>query len=76
MATYGYVRVSSADQNEDRQLIALSEQQIPPAQIYTDKMSGKNFERPAYRALVKRLRHGAATYDVPKSFHQRRCRIR
>jgi DNA invertase Pin-like site-specific DNA recombinase len=53
LAVYGYVRVSSTDQNEDRQMIAMSEQGIPPKHIYVDKISGKNFERPAYRALAK-----------------------
>jgi DNA invertase Pin-like site-specific DNA recombinase len=62
MATYGYVRVSSADQNEDRQLIAMGEMQISPAQIFTDKTSGKDFERPASRALVERLRSGDLLY--------------
>jgi DNA invertase Pin-like site-specific DNA recombinase len=62
MAAYGYVRVSSADQNEDRQLIALGESNIPAANIFTDKMSGRDFERPAYRALTKRLRPGDLVY--------------
>jgi DNA invertase Pin-like site-specific DNA recombinase len=62
MAVYGYVRVSSADQNEDRQLIALGELSIPAANIYTDKMSGKNFDRPQYQALLKRLNHGDLIY--------------
>lgn len=62
MATYGYVRVSSADQNEDRQMIAMNEQQVPKDQIYIDKQSGKNFERPAYKALVKKLCFGDLLY--------------
>ena len=62
MASYGYVRVSSMDQNEDRQMIAMSELDIPPAHIFTDKQSGKDFERPAYRALTKRLRPGDLLY--------------
>jgi DNA invertase Pin-like site-specific DNA recombinase len=48
--------VSSADQNEDRQTLAMSELDIPPARIFTDKQSGKDFDRPAYRALTKKLR--------------------
>ena len=56
MATYGYVRVSSADQNEDRQLIAMSDLKIPEGDIYTDKISGKDFERPAYKSLLKKLK--------------------
>jgi len=50
MATYGYVRVSSADQNEDRQMDAMEALHIPLKQIFVDKQSGKDFERPAYRA--------------------------
>ena len=52
---YGYVRVSSADQNSDRQLIAMSELDIPADHVFTDKISGKDFERPAYRALIDKL---------------------
>ena len=51
--TYGYVRVSTKEQHEDRQLIALSEFDIPRKNIYIDKISGKIFERPAYQRLVK-----------------------
>ena len=58
MAEYGYVRVSTADQNEDRQLIAMSEAGVPMNHIYTDKQSGKDFERPAYKKLVKKLKPG------------------
>ncbi len=53
--TYGYIRVSSIDQNEDRQLIAMKQQGIPETCIFVDKMSGKNFERPQYKALVSIL---------------------
>lgn len=58
MKKYGYVRVSSQDQNEDRQMIAMAEQDIPEAQIFLDKLSGKDFERPRYKALIRRLRPG------------------
>ncbi|MDR1247345.1 MAG: recombinase family protein, partial [Clostridiales Family XIII bacterium] len=61
-ATYGYVRVSSTDQNEDRQMIAMSELGIPAAQIFTDKLSGKNFDRPKYRSLMRKLRPGDLIY--------------
>ena len=44
-AIYGYVRVSSRDQNEDRQLIAMHEAGVPPGNIFMDKLSGKNFDR-------------------------------
>ncbi len=53
---YGYVRVSSADQNEDRQLIAMRDLSIPKKNIYVDKQSGKDFDRPNYLALVKKLK--------------------
>lgn len=48
-AIYGYVRVSSMDQNEDRQLIALNKKQVQRENIYIDKISGKNFDRPQYK---------------------------
>lgn len=56
--TYGYIRVSSKDQNEDRQLIALSELGIEGKYIYIDKKSGKDFDRPAYKKLLNKLRSG------------------
>lgn len=59
---YGYVRVSSTDQNEDRQLIAMSEKNIPQRNIYIDKQSGKDFERPQYKRLVQRLKPGDLLY--------------
>ena len=46
---YGYVRVSSIDQNEDRQMIAMSDNNVPKGNIYIDKLSGKDFERPQYK---------------------------
>lgn len=52
---YGYVRVSSKDQNEDRQLIALKECNVPENNILMDKQSGKDFNRPAYRRLVNMI---------------------
>jgi DNA invertase Pin-like site-specific DNA recombinase len=62
LAIYGYVRVSSVDQNEDRQIIAMNALDIPQAQIFTDKLSGKDFNRPAYKALVKKLKLGDLLY--------------
>ena len=56
--TYGYVRVSSTDQNEDRQLLALQAAQVPAANIYVDKLSGKDFNRPQYKRLLRKLRPG------------------
>ena len=59
---YGYIRVSSRDQNEDRQRIALSEKGVPPKNLYTDKQSGKDFRRPQYQKLLRRLRPGDLLY--------------
>lgn len=53
--TYGYVRVSSKEQNEDRQLIALSNVGVPHNRIYIDKQSGKDFDRPQYKKLLRKL---------------------
>ena len=55
---YGYIRVSSAEQNEARQVIAMREAGLDGNHIYMDKQSGKDFERPAYQRLVRRLRPG------------------
>lgn len=54
----GYIRVSSKDQNEDRQLVALAPYQIPGRNLYIDRQSGKDFDRPAYKRMVKRMRPG------------------
>lgn len=53
---YGYIRVSTRDQNADRQMIALRELAIPEKNIYADKQSGKDFERPQYRKMVRRFK--------------------
>ena len=55
---YGYMRVSTAEQNEDRQRLALLEQGVPEQQLFLDKLSGKDFARPQYQKLVRRLRPG------------------
>ena len=55
---YGYIRVSSTDQNEDRQLIAMQAKNIPQSHLYMDKQSGKDFQRPAYKRLVRKLKAG------------------
>ena len=59
---YGYVRVSSTDQNEDRQLDAMHEVGVSETNIYVDKQSGKDFERPQYKKLVKKLQPGDLLY--------------
>ena len=60
--TYGYIRVSSTDQNEDRQRIALRKRAVPKGNIFMDKQSGKDFNRPQYKKLVRRLRTGDLLY--------------
>ena len=62
MAVYAYVRVSSTDQNEDRQMIAMEQAGVPEGNIYIDKQSGKDFNRPNYKRLMKRLREGDVLY--------------
>ncbi len=56
MNTYGYIRVSSRDQNESRQRIALAAAGIAPENIYLDRQSGKDFQRPQYRRLLRKLK--------------------
>ncbi|MDR2132004.1 MAG: recombinase family protein [Clostridiales Family XIII bacterium] len=56
MKRFGYIRVSATDQNADRQRIALAPFDIPKGNLYMDKQSGKDFARPAYRRMTKRLR--------------------
>lgn len=62
MTEYGYVRVSSTDQNEERQISALREKQILQKNIYKDKQSGKDFVRPQYKKMLKRLKAGDLLY--------------
>ena len=60
--TYAYIRVSTRDQNEDRQLIALRELHIPEKNIFMDKQSGKDFNRPQYKRLVRKLKKDDLLY--------------
>lgn len=62
MNIYGYARVSAKDQNEERQLIALADAGVEAKNIYMDKQSGKDFNRPQYKRLVKKLRAGDLLY--------------
>ena len=62
MMIYGYVRVSSTDQNEDRQMDALREKEVAFSNIYVDKQSGKDFDRPQYQKLVRKLKAGDLLY--------------
>ena len=62
MQEYGYIRVSSLDQNEARQLAAMRELGIPQENIFTDKQSGKDFDRAGYKELVKKLKPGDVLY--------------
>lgn len=60
--TYGYIRVSTRDQNEDRQIIALKDAGVPEKNIILDKQSGKDFNRPGYRRLCRKMRNGDILY--------------
>ena len=60
--TYGYVRVSSIEQNEARQMVEMERVGVPIKQIYKDKQSGKDFKRPNYQKMVKRLKKGDLIY--------------
>lgn len=62
MKIYGYVRVSSTDQNEDRQMLALKKVYVDEKNIYMDKQSGKDFDRPNYKRLVRKLKPGDMLY--------------
>ncbi len=55
---YGYIRVSAKDQNEARQLAAMEGLDIPPGNLYIDKQSGKDFNRPAYQRMIKKMKPG------------------
>lgn len=60
--TYGYARVSTREQKEDRQMIALMEMQVPEKNIYMDRQSGKDFERPMYQCMVEQLQEEDLLY--------------
>jgi len=62
MEIYGYIRVSSRDQNEDRQLIALKSLGITPEHLFLDKQSGKDFNRPQYKKLLRKLKRDDLLY--------------
>lgn len=62
MRRYGYIRVSSTDQNEDRQLLALRKNHVPKRNLFMDKQSGKDFDRPQYQKMLKKLRAGDLLY--------------
>ena len=62
MTVYGYVRVSCIDQNEERQLIAMQEHGVEITNIFIDKMSGKNFERPEYKRMLEVLKENDLLY--------------
>ena len=59
---YGYIRVSTKEQNEDRQLLALKELAIQEKNLFIDKQSGKDFERPQYRKMVRKLKKDDLLY--------------
>lgn len=59
---YGYIRVSSREQNEDRQMLALKELSIPEKNLFMDKQSGKDFKRPQYRKMVRKMKKDDILY--------------
>ncbi|QNM10041.1 recombinase family protein [Wansuia hejianensis] len=59
---FGYIRVSSTDQNEERQLVAMKERNVPGKNLFMDKQSGKDFERPSYKKMIRRLKPGDLLY--------------
>lgn len=62
MSNYGYIRVSSKDQNEARQTVSLFGYDIPAENIFIDKQSGKDFERPSYKKMLSKLKYGDVLY--------------
>ena len=68
---YGYIRVSSKDQNEDRQVITMHKMQVPVENIYIDKQSGKDFNRPQYRRLLRRVKADDLIYIKSIDRHRR-----
>ena len=62
MEIYGYIRVSTKEQNEDRQIIAMKAVNVPPENIFMDKQSGKDFNRPNYKKLLRKLRRDDVLY--------------
>ena len=69
MKEYGYIRVSTKDQNEDRQTKAMKDANVPEENIFLDKQSGKDFARPGYQSLKERVREGDELYI--KSIYRR-----
>ncbi len=59
---FGYCRVSSRDQNEDRQLITMKEMDVPEKNVFVDKQSGRDFDRPQYKRLMRRIKAGDVLY--------------
>lgn len=62
MKKYAYVRVSSQEQNEERQMIAVREKEVSEKNIFLDRQSGKDFERPQYKKLIRKLKPGDLLY--------------
>ena len=62
MSEYGYVRVSSTDQNEERQMAAMAKREIPEKNVFRDKQSGKDFERTQYKRLLRKLNENSVLY--------------
>ena len=73
MNIYGYIRVSSKDQNEDRQLSAMHGIGVKDEFIFIDKRSGKDFERPQYKKLLKKIKPGDLLMIQNGYVHRRSC---
>jgi len=69
---YGYIRVSTREQNEDRQLVAMRDFGVADNNIFLDKQSGKDFERVAYRLLLKKLKPGDISETGPSRVNRLR----
>ena len=65
---YGYCRVSSRDQNEDRQLLAMNEMGVTSKNIFVDKQSGKDFNRPMYKRLIRKIKIVIFVYIASKFY--------
>ena len=72
MEQYAYIRVSTKEQNIDRQLLALEQYHIPAKNIYCDYQSGKDFDRPAYKRMLKQSRYRSAGYGTFRYQNKRR----
>ena len=69
---YGYIRVSTREQNIERQMISLLDAGVNQKDIYIDKQSGKNFQRPAYKKMMRRVRELSGNHGAMAHYHERK----